>query len=74
MASRCMDAIVKGIPAAKVGIPFFVFSLFREKTGLIYASKRDRISLSQQTDGEDPHAAAERQFFQHLMLAKTNEN
>lgn len=46
MASSCMDAIAKGIPAAKVGIPFFVFSLFREKTGLIYAPKRDRISLS----------------------------
>lgn len=30
----------------KSGHPFFVFSLFREKTGLIYAPKRDRISLS----------------------------
>lgn len=63
MASRCMDAIVKGIPAAKVGIPFFVFSLFREKTGLIYASKRDRISLSQQTDGEDPPCCCRKAVF-----------
>ena len=46
MASRCMDAIAKGIPAAKVGIPFSYFLCFGKKTGLIYAPKRDRISLS----------------------------
>lgn len=63
MASRCMDAIVKGIPAAKVGIPFSYFLCFGKRPDCFMPQNVIELVCHNKPTGRTPMLLPKGSFF-----------